>query len=145
MAEIGRGDVEVSRESGISYAEHADHLWKVTVPREGGLGTTTGQASDRFGTENGPDTENLRLVGEASSGSSSNNKARTSRSTGPRYLSFADAAVLTGYTVDTLKRMANEGKIKRHPSDKNRVVTSTVQGVRNPKRIGKRSVLEVID
>lgn len=96
-------------------------------------------------TENGPDTENLRLVGEASSGSSSNNKARTSRSTGPRYLSFADAAVLTGYTVDTLKRMANEGKIKRHPSDKNRVVTSTVRGVRNPKRIGKRSVLEVID
>ena len=145
VAEIGRGDVEVSRESGISYAEHADHLWKVTVPREGGLGTTTGQASDRFGTENGPDTENLRLVGEASSGSSSNNKARTSRSTGPRYLSFADAAVLTGYTVDTLKRMANEGKIKRHPSDKNRVVTSTVRGVRNPKRIGKRSVLEVID
>ena len=96
-------------------------------------------------TEDGPDTENLRLVGEASSGSSSNNKARTSRSTGPRYLSFADAAVLTGYTVDTLKRMANEGKIKRHPSDKNRVVTSTVRGVRNPKRIGKRSVLEVID
>jgi len=145
VAEIGRGDVEVSRESGISYAEHADHLWKVTVPREGGLGTTTGQASDRFGTENGPDTENLRLVGEASSGSSSNNKARTSRSTGPRYLSFADAAVLTGYTVDTLKRMANEGKIKRHPSDKNRVVTSTVRGVRNPKRIASRSVLEVID
>jgi len=128
VAEIGRGDVEGSRESGISYAAHA-----------------TGQASDRFGTENGPDTENLRLVGEASSGSSSNNKARTSRSTGPRYLSFADAAVLTGYTVDTLKRMANEGKIKRHPSDKNRVVTSTVRGVRNPKRIGKRSVLEVID
>ena len=96
-------------------------------------------------TEDGPDTENLRLVGEASSGSSSNNKARTSRSTGPRYLSFADAAVLTGYTVDTLKRMANEGKIKRHPSDKNRVVTSTVRGVRNPKRIASRSVLEAID
>ena len=96
-------------------------------------------------TEDGPDTENLWLGGEASSGSSSNNKARTSRSTGPRYLSFADAAVLTGYTVDTLKRMANEGKIKRHPSDKNRVVTSTVRGVRNPKRIGKRSVLEAID
>ena len=96
-------------------------------------------------TEDGPDTENLWLGGEASSGSSSNNKARTSRSTGPRYLSFADAAVLTGYTVDTLKRMANEGKIKRHPSDKNRVVTSTVRGVRNPKRIASRSVLEVID
>jgi hypothetical protein len=104
-----------------------------------------GQASDSFGTEDGPDTENLRLVGEASSESSSNNKARTSRSTGPRYLSFADAAVLTGYTVDTLKRMANEGKIKRHPSDKNRVVTSTVRGVRNPKRIEKRPVLEAID
>ena len=96
-------------------------------------------------TEDGPDTENLRLVGEASSGSSSNNKARTSRSTGPRYLSFADAAVLTGYTVDTLKRMANEGKIKRHPSDKNRVVTSTVRGVKNPKRSASRSVLEAID
>ena len=96
-------------------------------------------------TEDGPDTENLWLGGEASSGNSSNGKAPTSRSTGPRYLSFADAAVLTGYTVDTLKRMANEGKIKRHHSDKNRVVTSTVRGVRNPRRSASPSVLEAID
>ncbi|HEX6556607.1 MAG TPA: sodium/calcium exchanger protein, partial [Ktedonobacteraceae bacterium] len=145
VAEIGKGGADVAREPGTSYAEHADHLWKVTVPREGDLGTTNGQVSDRFGTEDGPDTENLWLVGEASSGSSSNSKARASRTTGPRYLSFADAAVLTGYTVDTLKRMANEGKIKRHPSDKNRVVASTVRGVRNPKRSASRSVLEAID
>jgi hypothetical protein len=134
VPEIGRGGAEVFEEPGTSYAEHAHHLWRATVAREGDLGT-----------EDGPDTENLRLVGEASSGSRSNSEARTGRATGPRYLSFADAAVLTGYTVDTLKRMANEGRIKRHPSDKNRVVTSTVRGLRNPKRSASRSVLEVID
>lgn len=145
VAEIGRGGAEVFEEPGTSYAEHADHLWRATVAREGDLGTTPTQAPHRFGTEDGPDTENLRLVGEASSGSRSNSKAHTSRTTGPRYLSFADAAVLTGYTVDTLKRMASEGKIKRHPSDKNRVVTSTVRGLRNPKRSVSPSVLEAID
>jgi hypothetical protein len=145
VAEIGRGGAEVFEEPGTSYAGHADHLWRAAVAREGDLGTTPTQAPHRFGTEDGPDTENLRLVGEASSGSRSNSKAHTSRTTGPRYLSFADAAVLTGYTVDTLKRMASEGKIKRHPSDKNRVVTSTVRELRNPKRSASPAVLEVID
>lgn len=135
VAEIGIGSTEVFEEPETSYEEPADHLWRASVPGEGDLVTTPGQAPDGFGTENGPDTENLRFVGEASPGNRSSSKAPASRATGPRYLSFADAAVLTGYTVDTLKRMAHEGKIRRHPSDKNRVVTSTVRGVRNPKRI----------
>lgn len=135
VAEIGISSAEVFGEPGTSYEEHTDHLRRATDPGAGDLGTMPRQAPDRFVTEEGPDTESLQLVGEASSGSRSNSKAHASRATGPRYLSFADAAVLTGYTVDTLKRMAHEGKIKRHPSDKNRVVTSTVRGVRNPKRI----------
>ena len=51
---------------------------------------------------------------------------------------------MTGYAIDTLKRKANDGEIKRHPTDRNRLLFSSIQGLRNPKRSETIRVLEAV-
>jgi len=142
--ETGKDGGELSQERRLPAEEITDQLRGANSFGDGDLRTETTQDSDTGRREDGPDTENLRIVAGVSSGNPPDRKAGSSRSAGPRYLSFDDAALLTGYAVDTLKRMANEGRIKRHPSDKNRLLASSLRGLRNPKRTEKTPVLEAV-
>jgi len=51
------------------------------------------------------------------------------RSTGPRYITYLEASRRTGYAVDTLKRMAKKGVIKRSPHDETMITASSLKGV----------------
>lgn len=61
-----------------------------------------------------------------------------------RYVSFNDAAILTGYSIDTLKRKVRDGEIRLHSTDKNRVLVSSLRGIKNKKRVEKSPILTAI-
>lgn len=88
------------------------------------------------------DTEALPIP-EFRLGRNLEGRSSSAHSANRRYISFEDAAMLTGYTVATLKRKANEGEIRRHPSDRNRLLSSSIQGLKNPKKLMKTTIFDM--
>jgi len=93
---------------------------------------------------NGQETAILRMVSGQDHPHLSDEKDASRNVRGRRYISFEDAATLTGYAIDTLKRKANDGEIKRHPSDRNRLLFSSVRLISNAKRSQSIPVLEAV-
>ncbi len=79
-------------------------------------------------------TENLRIVDGQNTDEEVTGKSNVQRPTRPRYVSIDDAALLTGYAVETLKRKVSDGEIKRHPTDKNRVLVSSLRALKRARR-----------
>ena len=92
----------------------------------------------------GQEIESLRIVNGLKRPHLSDEKGVSSGFRGRRYITFEDASDMTGYAIDTLKRKANNGEVKRHPTDRNRLLFSSIQGLRNPKRSENTPVLEVL-
>jgi len=92
----------------------------------------------------GQEMEGIRMVSSLEPPHLTDEKDVSPGSRGRRYLTFEDASDMTGYAIDTLKRKANDGEIKRHPTDKNRLLFSSIQGLRNPKRSESIPVLEAV-
>lgn len=79
-------------------------------------------------------TENLRIVDTQNMDEEVIDKSTVQRPIRPRYVAIDDAALLTGYAVETLKRKISDGEIKRHPNDKNRVLVSSLRALKRAKR-----------
>ena len=92
----------------------------------------------------GQETEEIRMVSVPEHSHLSDEKDVSEVSRGRRYITFEDASDMTGYAIDTLKRKANDGEIKRHPTDRNRLLFSSIQGLRNPKRSETIRILEAV-
>jgi hypothetical protein len=103
------------------------------------------ESSDLFGLQLGQDTEGLQIIPSDELRQFVQENDLSNRSNRPRYITFDDASKLTGYSIDTLKRKANRGEIRRHPTDSNRLLTSTVQDLRNPRQTQKMSVLQTVN
>jgi hypothetical protein len=74
---------------------------------------------------NEPDTESLRIFSGMENVSLSKQPPTT-----PRYVTFEQAAYLTGYMVATLKSKVTKGELKRHPTGKNYVLVSSLRGLK---------------
>ncbi|MBV8696211.1 MAG: hypothetical protein JO183_12055 [Ktedonobacteraceae bacterium] len=85
-----------------------------------------------------PDTESLRIFGNMESLSLSKDSSTT-----PRYITFEQAAYLTGYTVATLKGKVTKGELKRHPTGKNYVLVSSLRRLKGVKRSENMAVSQV--
>ena len=92
----------------------------------------------------GQKTEEIRRERSLQQPHLSDEKDMSEVSRGRRYITFEDASDITGYAIDTLKRKANDGEIKRHPTDRNRLLFSSIQGLRNPKRSETIHILEAV-
>ncbi|GAC1394657.1 MAG: hypothetical protein NVS4B11_26670 [Ktedonobacteraceae bacterium] len=92
----------------------------------------------------GQEMERIRMVSSLEPSHLMDEKDMSSGSRGRRYITFEDASDMTGYAIDTLKRKANDGEIKRHPTDRNRLLFSSIQGLRNPKRSESIHALQAI-
>lgn len=87
-----------------------------------------------FETASDEATESLRSVSDGNTDESSTDKSTDIRQIKPRYVSIEDAASLTGYAVETLKRKVSDGEIKRHQNDRNRVLVSSLRTLKRAKR-----------
>jgi hypothetical protein len=85
-----------------------------------------------------PDTESLRIFG-----SMENASLPKDPSTTPRYITFEQAAYLTGYTVATLKGKVTKGELKRHPTGKDYVLVSSLRRLKRVQQAEKVFVPEM--
>jgi hypothetical protein len=65
-------------------------------------------------------------------------KSISNRPTGPRYITYLEASKRTGYAIDTLKRMAKKGVIRRSPYDENMVVASSLKGIQKRQKAAEQ-------
>ncbi len=106
-------------------------------------------AETMFGMHMAHDTESLQIVPsndlhEELRHFGEDDEASSSHPAKSRYITFEDASKITGYSIDTLKRKASRGEIRRHPTDGYRLLTSSVQGLRNPRQTQKMPTLHPV-
>jgi len=89
-------------------------------------------------------TENLRIVDGQNTDEDATGKSNVQRPIRPRYVSIEDAALLTGYAIETLKRKVSDGEIKRHSTDKNRVLVSSLRALKRAKRTENNTSTEFV-
>ncbi len=102
------------------------------------------ETADLFGAQFGQDTESLQVISSEELRHLVDENGPSSRPGRPRYITFDDASKLTGYSIDTLKRKASRGEIRRHPTDGFRLLTSSVQDLRNPRQTQKMPELHAV-
>lgn len=88
------------------------------------------------------DTDSLHILNGQNNDGFTTEKAGSTRSRGPRFVSFEDASEVTGYAIETLKRKAREGEIEYHVEDKNRVKVSSL---RTLKRLKKNEIVPMLE
>jgi len=114
-------------ENGKSFDDALDELGKLSDSSSMNIRRLFDERSDEA-------TDNLRIVDVQNTDEEVIDKSTVQRPIRPRYVAIDDAALLTGYAVETLKRKVSDGEIKRHPNDKNRVLVSSLRALKRAKR-----------